>query len=227
MSAYFVTGTDTDVGKTVVAAALLKHFSQTKGLSTIGFKPIAAGCEVTPQGLRNSDALSLFKHCHLPDGVGPLNYETVNPFAFEPPIAPHIAAKLAARPLSVEQLSTAYQPIKAFNTDITIVEGAGGWCLPLNDSEFLYQWVEREKLEVILVVGVKLGCLNHALLTQAFIQSQGLTIKGWVANIISEQMSNIEENIATLKHQLHSPLLGTVPFIKGQDLDDVVIEFRV
>jgi dethiobiotin synthetase len=221
MSAYFVTGTDTDVGKTVVATALLKHFNN-KGLSTAGFKPIAAGCEAVDSKLQNDDALRLWR-CSSAE----LTYEQVNPFAFEPPIAPHIAAKLVGQTITVDKLSKAYQPIKAQNTDVTIVEGAGGWCLPINDKEFLYQWVEREQLDVILVVGVKLGCLNHALLTQAFIASQGLNIKGWVANINYPETLHIDENIATLKLQMSAPLLATVPFLEDANLDDIKVEFVI
>ena len=221
MSAYFITGTDTDVGKTVVATALLKHFNN-KGLSTVGFKPIAAGCELSSSGLQNADALNLWRNSSVQ-----LTYEQVNPFAFEPPIAPHIAAKLVGQSITVSQLSKAYQPIKAQNSDVIIVEGAGGWCLPINDQEFLYQWVEREQLAVILVVGVKLGCLNHALLTQAFILSQGLNIKGWVANIVAPETLHIDENIATLKQQISAPLLATLPFVSGDDLNDLSVDFNI
>ena len=223
MTAYFITGTDTDVGKTVVATALLKHFNN-KGLSTAGFKPIAAGCEASCEGneeksgygLKNTDALSLWRN-----SSAQLTYEQVNPFAFEPPIAPHIAAKLVGQTITLDKLSKAYQLIKAQNSDVVIVEGAGGWCLPINDEAFLYQWVEREQFEVILVVGIKLGCLNHALLTQAFILSQGLNFKGWGANIVAPETLHIDENIATLKQQMSAPLLATVPFIAGGHFDEI------
>jgi dethiobiotin synthetase len=224
MSAYFITGTDTDVGKTVVATALLKHFNN-KGLSTAGFKPIAAGCEQSGNGLQNADALHLWRN-----SSAHLTYEQVNPFAFEPPIAPHIAAKLVGQTLTVDKLSQAYQPIKAQNSDVIVVEGAGGWCLPINDETFLYQWVEREQFAVILVVGIKLGCLNHALLTQAFILSQGLKIRGWVANIVAPETLHIDENIATLKRQMSAPLLATVPFLEGKsegaDFEELNFKFN-
>jgi dethiobiotin synthetase len=220
MPAYFITGTDTDVGKTIVATALLKYFN-SKGMSTIGFKPIAAGCESTEQGLRNSDALSLQQNSSLN-----LPYETVNPFAFEPPIAPHIAAKLVGEKVSIDGLSTAFNTIKSQNCDVTVVEGAGGWYLPINDSEFLYQWVMQEKLTVILVVGIKLGCLNHALLSQSVILAQGLTIAGWVANVVSPQARYIDENIATLKQHLSSPLLATIPFVEAQQFTELQVDFN-
>ncbi|MFT4926622.1 MAG: dethiobiotin synthetase [Phenylobacterium sp.] len=230
MSAYFVAGTDTDIGKTLVASALLQHFNR-QGRSTIGFKPIAAGCENTAKGLRNQDALSLLQHSNIgPNGVsGGLApaYNDINPFAFEPPIAPHIAAKLVGQTITTAALAQAYQPIKAFNCDITIVEGAGGWCLPINDNEFLYQWVNDEQFEVILVVGIKLGCLNHALLTQAFIQSQGLTLVGWVANKVCPQMANIDENIATLEQHLNAPLLATIPWLEDHQRDGLVVDFAI
>lgn len=221
MTAYFITGTDTDVGKTVVASALLKHFT-TQGKSTIGFKPISAGCDITPEGLRNTDALNLLQQSSLSP-----TYDEVNPYAFEPPIAPHIAAGEVGELMTVDALTKAYRRIQAYQSDITIVEGAGGWCLPINDREFLYQWVKREQLDVILVVGVKLGCLNHALLTQAFIHHQGLNIVGWVANLVSPTMSNIQDNINTLKQQLSSPLLATIPYLANPDADEVIIDFTL
>lgn len=229
MSAYFVTGTDTDVGKTVVASALLQHFNR-QGLSTIGFKPIAAGCDETADGLRNEDALNLMQQSSVSLSSSlssSLSYDEINPFAFAPPIAPHIAAKLVNQTITMEALNQAYQRITAYNSDVTVVEGAGGWCLPINDNEFLYQWVAEQKLAVILVVGIKLGCLNHALLTQAFIQSQGLNIVGWVANIISPQMLHIDENVETLKQQLNAPLLATVPYLSSTDLSQLDIRFEL
>ena len=110
--------------------------------------------------------------------------------------------------------------------DVTIIEGAGGWCLPLNDKAFLYQWVTQEKLDVILVVGIKLGCLNHALLTQTAIHSQGLRIVGWVANIIEPKTEFIDENIETLQQHLSAPLLARVPFVKGEALSQREITFH-
>jgi dethiobiotin synthetase len=220
MKAYFITGTDTDVGKTVIASSLLQYFNR-KGLLTSGFKPLAAGCQHTSDGLQNEDALSLQRNSTVA-----LSYAEVNPYAFAPAIAPHIAASKVGQHVTVQAIADAYVKIKHSGCDVAIVEGAGGWCLPLNDQEFLYQWVAQEKLDVILVVGIKLGCLNHALLTQAFIQSQGLNIAGWVANIIDADTQFINENIMTLQRQLFAPLLATVPYVASEALDQLQIDFE-
>lgn len=219
MKQYFVTGTDTDVGKTFVSQLLLQDLN-CKGLSTIGFKPISAGCEVTEQGLVNSDAQILKETCSIE-----LTYDEVNPFAYEPPIAPHIAAQLVDEEITFAGLSQGLNRLRDYKPDVLLVEGAGGWYLPTSDSEYLCDWVVKEQLEVILVVGIKLGCLNHALLTQSVIESQGLKIAGWVANIVVPETLNIEQNIETLKNAIHAPLLATVPY--QHDNQQNMVEFML
>ncbi|WAH59290.1 dethiobiotin synthase [Pseudomonas silvicola] len=207
--AYFIAGTDTDVGKTTIAAGLL-HAARLNGLSTLGAKPVASGCEVTPRGLRNADALALIAESSLQ-----LPYEQVNPVAFEPPIAPHLAAREAGVTLSVPGLLAPMRDILAHGADFTLIEGAGGWRVPLSGQANLSDLAIALKLPVILVVGVRLGCINHALLTAEAIARDGLQLAGWVANVIDARTSRLEENLATLAECLPAPCLGRVPRLKG------------
>ncbi|AZD95368.1 MULTISPECIES: dethiobiotin synthase [Pseudomonas] len=207
--AYFVTGTDTDVGKTSVAAGLL-HAARLSGLSTAAGKPVASGCELTPKGLRNADALALLAECSLP-----LTYDEVNPLAFEPAIAPHLAAREAGVALTVQALLTPMRQVLAKGADFTLIEGAGGWRVPLADQDNLSDLAMALGLPVILVVGVRLGCINHALLTAEAIAQDGLQLAGWVANIIEPKTSRLEENLATLAERLPAPCLGRVPRLKA------------
>ena len=207
--AYFITGTDTDVGKTTVAAGLLQA-ARAAGLSTAAGKPVASGCEVTPEGLRNADALALMAQCTLA-----LSYEEVNPVAFEPAIAPHIAAREAGVALTVQALLTPMQRILRQRADFTLIEGAGGWRVPLSGQDSLSDVAQGLDLPVILVVGVRLGCISHALLTAEAIAQDGLQLAGWVANIIDPKTSRLEENLATLAERLTAPCLGRVPKLKS------------
>ena len=207
--AYFITGTDTDVGKTTVAAGLLQA-ARAAGLSTAAGKPVASGCEVTPEGLRNADALALMAQCTLA-----LSYEEVNPVAFEPAIAPHIAAREAGVALTVPALLTPMQRILRQRADFTLIEGAGGWRVPLSGQDSLSDVAQGLDLPVILVVGVRLGCISHALLTAEAIAQDGLQLAGWVANIIDPKTSRLEENLATLAERLPAPCLGRVPKLKS------------
>jgi len=207
--AYFITGTDTDVGKTTVAAGLLQA-ARAAGLSTAAGKPVASGCEVTPEGLRNADALALMAQCTLA-----LSYGEVNPVAFEPAIAPHIAAREAGVALTVQALLTPMQRILRQRADFTLIEGAGGWRVPLSGQDSLSDVAQGLDLPVILVVGVRLGCISHALLTAEAIAQDGLQLAGWVANIIDPKTSRLEENLATLAERLPAPCLGRVPKLKS------------
>ena len=207
--AYFIAGTDTDVGKTTIAAGLL-YAARQAGLSTAAGKPVASGCEQTPHGLRNADALALLAECSLP-----LSYDEVNPVAFEPAIAPHIAAHEAGVVLSVSSLLAPMQRVLAKQADFTLIEGAGGWRVPLSDQDSLSDVARGLDLPVILVVGVRLGCISHALLTAEAIAQDGLQLAGWVANIIDSKTSRLEENLATLAERLPAPCLGRVPKLKA------------
>ena len=204
-AAFFVTGTDTDVGKTTIAAGLLRA-ARLAGLSTAAVKPVASGCEDGAAGLRNSDALALLAECSLP-----LSYAEVNPFAFAPAIAPHLAAREAGVELKVEALATAVQAVLAQQADFTLVEGAGGWRVPLGEQATLADLPVALDLPVILVVGVRLGCINHALLTAEAITRDGLRLAGWVANVLDPQTSRLDDNLRTLTERLAAPCLGRVP----------------
>lgn len=203
--AYFVTGTDTEIGKTTIAAGLL-HAARLAGLSTAAAKPVASGCAPTGAGLRNDDALALLGECSLA-----LAYDEVNPFAFEPAIAPHLAAREAGVELSVARLLPAVRRVLDRGADFSLVEGAGGWRVPLAGDESLSDLAVALRLPVILVVGVRLGCINHAVLSAEAIQRDGLELAGWVANIVEPRTSRLEDNLATLAERLPAPCLGRVP----------------
>ncbi|WP_442111726.1 dethiobiotin synthase [Pseudomonas sp. NUPR-001] len=213
--AYFIAGTDTDVGKTTVAAGLL-HAAQLVGLSTLGAKPVASGCAATNKGLRNDDALALIAQSSIK-----LPYDQVNPFAFEPAIAPHLAAREAGVALSVQALLKPMQQVLAQGADFTLIEGAGGWRVPLSDQANLSDLAIALKLPVILVVGVRLGCINHALLSAEAIARDGLQLAGWVANIVDPRTSRLEENLASLAERLPAPCLGRVPKLKQASAEAV------
>lgn len=207
---YFITGTDTDAGKTLIAAALLNK-AKAQGKTTLGLKPIAAGCEETPEGLRNSDALMLMQQ-----STEELPYEQVNPIAFAEPIAPHIAGQKLRRPLSADRTVGLLRGVLMINrADFTVIEGAGGYRVPLNPRETFGEVSKELKLPVILVVGMKLGCLNHALLTVEAIQRDGLQLAGWVANRIDGDMDVYEENIQTLHAMIQAKCLGEIPFLEN------------
>lgn len=208
---YFVTGTDTEIGKTTIAAALL-HAARSSGLSTAAVKPVAAGCERTPEGLRNEDALALQAECSPA-----LAYELINPVTLEAAIAPHIAAQEEGSALTLEILAGACLQVFDRKRDLTLVEGAGGWRVPLNDDELLSGLARELKLPVVLVVGMRLGCINHALLTCEAIAADGLELAGWVANHVDADMSRPDENLATLQQLIKAPFLGRVPRLEQAD----------
>lgn len=199
MRGFFITGTDTGVGKTTMGVHLLKQFNQ-EGLRTLGLKPVASGSEQTPEGLRNEDALLLQAASSIQ-----LDYTQVNPFAFAPAIAPHIAAKAAGIELSVSKIARhCQQVIESYQPDVVIVEGAGGWQVPLNDQESFADLAIALDFPVILVVAIRLGCINHALLSWQVIQSTALPFAGWIANCMVPDMPVIQDNIDTLTHWLQT-----------------------
>ncbi len=206
ISSLFIAGTDTDVGKTVASKAILQAIA-SKGFTTIGYKPVAAGCERTEHGLRNSDALHLMKAA-----TQEMPYEDVNPYALELPASPHIAAKHDNVEINYQVLSDKLNYLQS-KADIVLVEGAGGWRVPVSDTDCLSSWVQQEKLPVVLVVGVKLGCLSHALLTAESIEADGLTIVGWVANRINPGTEHYAEIIEVLEKRLNAPKLGEIPYV--------------
>ena len=206
---YFIAGTDTDAGKTLVACGLLAKARQ-QGLTTAAVKPVAAGCEPTDDGLRNDDALQLMAQCSLP-----LYYEQVNPVAFEAPIAPHLAAQALGQRLQVDRLAGFCRGVTMQGADLTLIEGAGGWRVPLNQTETLADLAKALSVPVILVVGMRLGCINHTLLTIEAIVRDGMQLAGWVANRIDPNMAGFEQNLATLEQRIQAPLLGVVPHLSA------------
>ncbi|WXL26362.1 dethiobiotin synthase [Ectopseudomonas mendocina] len=214
-AAFFVTGTDTEIGKTTVAAGLLRA-AQKLGLSTAAAKPVASGCELTDKGLRNEDALALMGQCSLE-----LSYDEINPMAFAPAIAPHLAAQEAGIQLDSAALLAPVQAVLEKQADFTVVEGAGGWRVPLAGQETLADLAIALQLPVILVVGVRLGCINHALLTAEAIERDGLRLAGWVANVVDPNTSRIKENLATLAERLPAPCLGFLPRLPKPTADEV------
>ncbi|WFM70097.1 dethiobiotin synthase [Halomonas sp. CKK8] len=214
MSAFFVTGTDTDAGKTLVTSGLLT-LARRRGLTTLGLKPVASGCEATPQGLRNADALALQAQTRPP-----LPYATINPFAFAPAIAPHLAARRAGVRLALDALVDHARPLLAEQRDLSLVEGAGGWRVPLNGDEDLADLAVRLGLPVILVVGLRLGCISHARLTCDAIRADGLRLAGWVGSLVNtafaEDDALYRENLTTLAATLPAPCLGVVPRLAAE-----------
>ncbi len=201
---YFITGTDTGVGKTYIACALLKAFAKA-GKTTMALKPIAAGCEASEQGLCNDDALALQQAASVQ-----LPYELVNPFALTAATAPHIAASLEGRRLTLDRVVGLCRGTLMTPADVCLIEGAGGWRVPLNERESLSQLPVVLQTPVILVVAIRLGCLNHALLTAEAIIRDGLALVGWVANCLEPDMPNLDANIETLHRLIPAPCLGVV-----------------
>jgi dethiobiotin synthetase len=200
---YFVTGTNTNVGKTWVSVRLLEA-AREAGLSCYGLKPIAAGSEDTPEGVRNEDAEALLEAASIK-----LDYELVNPIAFREPVAPHILAQRQGMNLTAERLAGYVNgALMTQKADLVLVEGAGGWYVPINQRETLADLARQLGLPVILVVGMELGCLNHALLTAEAIRRDGLELAGWIANFLHDDMNAGEENFRTLEAMLPAPCLG-------------------
>jgi len=211
---FFITGTDTDVGKTTIALALMNAL-QKKGMIVAAMKPVSAGCSNTKHGLRNEDAARLMQQANIE-----FPYDVVNPYAFEAPIAPHIAAAEQNITMDIDTIKQAYEYI-AEKVDVVIVEGAGGWLVPLNKTQTMADVVSALQLDVIQVVGLRLGCLNHALLTSANIAAHGLTQAGWVANQLTDNMSNQKENIHALQQRMEGECLGIVPNLSQIKADEI------
>ncbi len=204
---YFVTGTDTGVGKTLISCALLYAFA-AQGKSVAGMKPVAAGCE--EDGL-NEDVKSLRAATNILASLG-----QINPYSFLHPVAPHIAAYNAGVQINFARILESFHELAA-QADVVIVEGAGGFQIPLNDTQDSADLVIALGIPVILVVGMRLGCLNHALLTLRAINDCGLQCAGWVANVIDADMLMLDENIQALQQRIKSPLLAVVQHHKNPD----------
>lgn len=201
----FVTGTDTGVGKTWVSVALLRALRRA-GHTAVGMKPVATGCSLHQSVLANEDALSLQANSALA-----LDYAQVNPYAFAPPVAPHIAARLAGARIDLDAIAACCDQLLEI-ADTVVVEGVGGWLVPLNEADDVAALARRLALPVVLVVGLRLGCINHALLTVRAIQAQGSLLAGWVANSIDPDLPYSAENVDSLMSRIGAPCLGILPY---------------
>lgn len=201
---YFITGTDTDCGKTEITLGLMQLL-QSQGHSVLGMKPVASGAVPSQGGLRNEDAQRIRQQ-----GSHRVDYQRINPFAYEPPIAPHLAAEQAGESIDFDRISSCYEGLSA-EADRVLVEGVGGWRVPLGPERELSDLAVKLALPVILVVGLKLGCINHALLSAESILSSGVKLAGWVANVSDPGMLEPEANLESLKQRLQMPFLGLVP----------------
>src|SRR5262245_28968659 len=202
---YFVTGTDTGVGKTEIACGLLRAYAAS-GLAAVGMKPVAAGARQVDGVLRNEDVERLRAASNVRAARS-----AVNPYLFAAPIAPHLAAERIGRRIDLGAIVSAYRGL-ARRADIVIVEGAGGLLVPLNERADSADLARRMRLPVLLVVGMRLGCLSHALLTQSAMATRGLVFAGWFANRIDPAMREYRGNVETLKRRLHAPLLGEIRY---------------
>lgn len=207
-SGYFITGTDTGVGKTTISCLLLNLFAK-QGKNTLGLKPVATGCYNTPEGNRSEDGELLQQHSSLK-----LPYSHINPIALTPPTSPNIAA--VSNSLTVKGILNLCQPALSAPSDFLIIEGAGGWKVPINQTETMADLALSFKLPIILVVGVRLGCINHTLLSVESIQKSGAQLAGWIANEIEPGNPFWRENLKTICQHLNMPLLASVSFQEKQ-----------
>lgn len=212
---FFITGTDTGVGKTVVSAGLLQAANK-RGFSTYGLKPLAAGCYETDAGLHNDDADLLMKYSSVK-----LSYAQVNPVVLKSAKAPHLAALEEGRTLNLSRLEGFCRGTLTTKADFKVIEGIGGWRTPLNNRETMSCLPKVLNTPTILVVGLRLGCLNHALLTAETIVRDHVNLVGWVANAIDPKMKSLGDNVKTLEHFLPVPLLGVVHWQESVNIDDV------
>jgi dethiobiotin synthetase len=201
---YFVIGTDTNVGKTYVASALVQHFAAL-GIKTVGMKPVASGCEFNEKNeLINEDVTALISASNISATL-----DLINPYRFAPAIAPHIAAEQAGVQIDLNVIQQAYAQLVGM-ADVVVVEGAGGFCVPLNSTQTLADLAVLLNIPMILVVGIRLGCINHALLTVEAIQTRGLRLAGWIANEIEPNFAMFDENLSSLQQRIAAPCLSVV-----------------
>ena len=217
---FYVTGTDTGIGKTHASCALLAAL-HASGRRSVGMKPVASGCRATPGGLRNDDAEALI----AASDPAPA-YADCNPFALAEPIAPHIAARDSGIEIHLDPICTAYTRL-ARAADRIVVEGVGGWLAPLSDTLMQADLARALKLPVILVVGLRLGCLNHALLSARAIEADGCVLAGWIANRIDPAMAQAEANLDTLRARLDAPLLGTLAYEPAPRIERLAVSLDV
>ncbi|MHB0990219.1 MAG: dethiobiotin synthase [Burkholderiales bacterium] len=213
---YFITGTDTGVGKTLAASALLRGFT-AQGLRTVGMKPVASGSteRAGEKFWDDVEQLQAQSSVEVP-------LELRNPYRFDAPIAPHIAALHCGGRIDIAVIAQAYRRLEK-QADMVIVEGAGGFYAPLNETETMADLALQLKLPVILVVAMRLGCINQALLTQRAIHDHGLEFAGWIANRTDPSMLAPDENLASLEQRLHAPLLGVLPYLEPPSVQGALL----
>ena len=207
---FFITGTDTGAGKTWATIALMRYF-KNKGLSVVGMKPVAAGCVWQDGQLKNADAMLMQEHA-----TRALDYKQINPYAFEMPVSPHIAAK--NNPVQLDVIAKAFCDLED-KADVILVEGAGGWLAPLNNECDIADLAKVLQIPVIMVVAIRLGCINHARLTFNAIQTAGVQCAGWLALCVDPEMQKQDENVETIKNKISAPFLGTLPYTKEMDFE--------
>lgn len=207
---YFITGTDTNAGKTWATIALMHYFKQ-QGKTVAGMKPVAAGCVIQNGQLKNEDALLIQENASLQ-----IDYDVINPYAYQLPVSPHIAG--INNPVNLATIVERFTILKEL-AEVVLVEGAGGWYAPLNDREDISDLAKALALPVILVVAIKLGCINHAKLTWQAIQHSGIPCAGWIAVCVDPDMLKPDDNIRTIKTALNEPLLGVLPYLESADFD--------
>lgn len=202
---WFITGTDTGVGKTFIAELMLEGLNAA-GVAAVGMKPVASGCRHAAAGVRSDDAERL-----VAAGCAAIPYEIANPFAFVEPVAPHIAAAISGRPIDIGVIDSCYQKLSRIGR--VVVEGVGGWRVPIGADRTMADVAAVLRLPVVLVVGMRLGCINHALLTAEAIAADGLESAGWVANTVVRDMARYAETMAAIGERLGAPPLATIPYL--------------
>ena len=217
---FFVTGTDTGCGKTYVSCALLRLLA-ARGLRTAGMKPIATGSRMRGGALLSDDVAQLVRAANTP-----LPIELVNPYSFEPPTSPHIAARMADTEIRLDVIQDAFRAC-AQRSDIVVVEGVGGWRVPLGPQLWLPDMVAALGLEVVLVVGVKLGCINHALLTFHDLAASGAVLRGWIANVLEPGLVELDQVVATIQRQAPAPCLGRLDFAAADTVNATALSAAV
>jgi dethiobiotin synthetase len=216
-NAVFIAGTDTGVGKTQISLGLMALL-QALGLRVSGMKPVASGGFTTEEGLRNDDAVFLSEQSSdKPD------YSDTNPYAFEPPIAPYFAASEAGRAIDAGHICESLRRLQA-NNDLVVVEGVGGWRMPLMDDLQLADIVKTKDMPVILVVGMRLGCINHAILTAEAILNDGIKLIGWIANSIDIGYDRLDESCDGITRWLDVPLLGRIPYQQDLKVEQIAAQ---
>jgi dethiobiotin synthetase len=220
MNGLFVTGTDTGIGKSIASAALL-HAFRAQGRRAVGMKPVASGCERTSEGWRNEDALAL----QYASDPGPA-YEDVNPYALPLPLAPQLAAADAGVSIAMPRIVEAHARL-ARQADVVVVEGVGGWAAPLSDTLDQIDLVRSLELPVVMVVGLRLGCINHARLTARAIVADGARLVGWIANDIDPHMHRADDNFVILQRMIDAPCWGRLPYTGCPDARAMAAHIRV